>query len=151
MATTKPKKEYASNSEMLAAWHEANELGVLTPRLAKFIMLLCERYSYHPWFAGYSFREDMVNEAVVNLCANWRKFNPTKQERPNIFAYFTTAAYRSFLKVMDQERTQRTIRDELLMEEGFSPSWNYNVNAANAHGGAVHDSDTHSFGAHHEA
>jgi hypothetical protein len=119
------KGHYVTNAQLLEAFYEAKELGRLTDRLAKYLMQIAEKYSYHPWFAGYSFREDMVNTAVVNLAANWHKFNPEKQEIPNPFAYYTTACYRSFLSYLEFEKKERNIRDELLIEAGANPSFNY--------------------------
>ena len=119
------KGHYVTNAQLLEAFHEAKAAGKLTDRLAKYLMMVAERYSFHPWFANYSFREDMVASAVVNLCANWHKFNPEKQENPNPFSYYTTACYRSFLSYLDAERKERDIRDELLIEAGANPSFNY--------------------------
>lgn len=117
------KKFYVSNAQLLEAFHEAKALGYLTSKMAKYLTLIATRYSYHPWFAGYSFREDMVCAAVVNLVANWHKFNPEKSDNP--FAYYTTASYRSFLSFLDLERKERDIRDQLLVDSGANPSYNY--------------------------
>lgn len=119
------KGQYVTNAQLMEAFYEAKAIGKLTDRMAKYLMMIAERYSYHPWFAGYSFREDMVCSAVVNLCANWHKFNPEKQETPNPFSYYTTACYRSFLSYLDSEKKERDIRDELLIEAGANPSFNY--------------------------
>lgn len=139
--STTTKGHYVTNAQLLEAFYEAKEAGKLTDRMAKCLMLIAERYSHHPWFAGYSFREDMVCAAVVNLCANWHKFNPEKQQIPNPFAYYTTACYRSFLSYLDSEKKERDIRDELLVEAGANPSFNYQAR----HGG-VKSSDDMSFG-----
>jgi len=85
--------------------------------------MIAERYSYSPSFAGYSFREDMVSIAVVNLCANWYKFNPEKSDNP--FAFYTTAAYRSFLQYLADEKKHREIKDSLLVDAGSSPSFSF--------------------------
>lgn len=119
------KGHYVSNKELLEEFLICKAAGKLSNKMAKYLMLVAERYSYHPWFANYSFREDMVNTAVVNLVANWHKFNPEKQENPNPFSYYTTASYRSFLSYLDAERKERDIRDELLIEAGANPSFNY--------------------------
>ncbi len=131
------KGQYVTNAQLLEEFYKAKEAGKLTNQMAKYLMMIAERYSYHPWFAGYSFREDMVCTAVVNLCANWHKFNPEKQEIPNPFAYYTTACYRSFLSYLDSERKERDIRDELLIEAGANPSFNYQAR----HGGSGTNSD----------
>lgn len=126
--STDSKKHYVSNAQILEAFMEAKELGRLTDRLAKYLVLIAERYSFHPWFAGYSFRDDMVATAVVNLVNNWHKFDHTKSETPNPFSYYTTSVYRSFLGYINLERRERDIRDELLIEAGANPSFNYQSN-----------------------
>lgn len=118
---------YIDKEDMLDAWLEAKAQNRLTPRLAGFILTLCEHYSRHKWFVGYSFREDMVAEAVMVLSANWYKFDPTKQDKPNVMAYYTTGAYRSFLAVLHREKQQQDIKDKLNILAGGSPSFNTQV------------------------
>jgi hypothetical protein len=65
----------------------------------------------------------MVAFAVVNLCANWHKFDPEISNQP--FSFYTTAVYRSFLQYLSDEKKQRNIRDELLVEAGANPSFSY--------------------------
>lgn len=120
---TSTKGHYATNAEVLAEFHVAKEAGYLTNKMGKYLQLIAERYSYHPWFAGYSFREDMVATAVVNLTFNWHKFNPEKSTM--IFSYYTTSVFRSFLSYLDGEKKQRDIRDELLIHSGANPSYSY--------------------------
>lgn len=137
------KGHYVSNAQLLEEFYASKKAGKITDKMAKYLMLVAERYSYHPWFAAYSFREDMVCTAVVNLCANWHKFNPEKSESPNPFSYYTTACYRSFLSYLDAERKERDIRDELLIEAGANPSFNY----AGRQGESGMTSDDTAFGA----
>lgn len=122
-------KAYVTNAQIMDAWYDAKKKGKLTNELARCLVLIAERYSYHPWFSGYSFREDMVCHAVVNLCANWHKFKPEyaieKGQSPNPFAYFTTSCYRSFLSYLAEEKKERDIRDQLLAEAGMNPSFNF--------------------------
>ena len=121
------KKAYVTNAQLLEAI-AADKAGrnmpaPPSPKLAKYLWMIAEKYSYSPSFGGYSFREDMVSFAVVNLCANWYKFNPEKSDNP--FAFYTTAAYRSFLQYLADEKKQRNIRDTLLVEAGANPSFAY--------------------------
>lgn len=127
--TGSPKKAYyVTNAQLLEAIEEdkANN-RTLSPKLAKYLWMIAERYSHSPSFGSYSFREDMVSFAVVNLCANWYKFDPTKSDNP--FAFYTTAAYRSFLQYLSDEKRQRDIRDELLVDAGANPSFAYQENS----------------------
>lgn len=121
--STTDKGHYVTNAELLPAFLEAKAAGRLTDKLARMLMLIAERYSYHPWFGGYSYREDLVSAAVANLARNWHKFDPEKSSNP--FSYYTTACYRSFQAVIEAEREASDLRDKLLVEAGVSPSFGY--------------------------
>lgn len=123
-STANPRSHYVTNAQLIEAIAEDKANGQkLSPKLAKYLHMIAERYSYSSSFAGYSFREDMVSFAVVNLCANWYKFDPAKSDNP--FAFYTTAAYRSFLQYLADEKKQRDIRDQMLVEAGANPSFSY--------------------------
>jgi DNA-directed RNA polymerase specialized sigma subunit len=121
--STSTRGHYVTNAQLLEAIADAKKKGKLTNELARYLQMIAERYSYSASFVGYSFREDMVSFAVVNLCANWNKFDPTKSDNP--FAFYTTAVYRSFLQFLADEKKQRNIRDELLIDAGANPSFSY--------------------------
>jgi DNA-directed RNA polymerase specialized sigma24 family protein len=122
--STTTKGHYVTNAQLLEAIAADKANGrKLSSKLAKYLWMIAERYSHSPSFGGYSFREDMVSFAVVNLCANWYKFDPTKSDNP--FAFYTTAAYRSFLQYLADEKKQRDIRDTMLVDQGANPSFSF--------------------------
>lgn len=122
--STNTRGHYVTNAQLLPEIQACKDNGnKLSNTLAKYLYMIAERYSYSPSFGGYSFREDMVSFAVVNLCANWHKFDPAKSDNP--FAFYTTACYRSFLQYLADEKKQRNIRDELLIDSGANPSFSY--------------------------
>lgn len=121
--STSTRGHYVTNAQLLEAIAEDKIAGKLSDKLAKYLYMIAERYSYSSSFGGYSFRDDMVSFAVVNLCANWHKFDPEKSDNP--FAFYTTAAYRSFLQYLADEKKQRDIRDQMLVEAGANPSFSY--------------------------
>ena len=126
--STTTKGHYVTNAQLLESIRQAKEKGKLSSELAKYLQMIAERYSYSSSFGGYSFREDMVSFAVVNLCANWHKFDPDKSDNP--FAFYTTAVYRSFLQYLADEKKQRDIRDELLIDAGANPSFSFQERSA---------------------
>jgi hypothetical protein len=132
--STSTKGHYVTNAELMVAIAEDKKTGVLSNTLAKMLYMIAERYSYSPSFARYSFREDMVSVAVINLCANWHKFDADKSDNP--FSFFTTSCYRSFLQYLAEEKKHRTIRDELLVEAGSNPSFSYQAKSSS---GTTHD------------
>lgn len=126
--STSTKTHYVTNEQLLEAIaHDKANGKKLSPRLAKYLYMIAERYSFIPSFGQYSFREDMVSFAVVNLCANWHKFDPEKSDNP--FAFYTTAAYRSFLQYLADEKKQRDIRDQMLVDAGANPSFSFTERA----------------------
>jgi hypothetical protein len=121
--STSTKGHYVRNSDLLPAVIEAKGLNRVTDKLIRMIQLVAERYSRKSNFIGYSFREDMVSAAVMNLCNNALKFNPEKSANP--FSFYTTAIHNSFLQYMADEKKHRNIKDALLVDAGSNPSWNY--------------------------
>ena len=121
--STSTRGHYVTNAQLLEAIAADKVTGKLSNRLAGYLYMIAERYSYSPSFGRYSFREDMVSFAVVNLCANWHKFDPTKSDNP--FAFYTTAVYRSFLQYLADEKKQRDIRDQMLVDAGANPSFSF--------------------------
>ena len=130
--STTTKGHYVTNSVLLPEVIRAKQLGRVTNELARMILMIAERFSCKSNFVGYSFREDMVSFAMVNLMANALKFNPEKSNNP--FAFYTTAIRNSFLQYLADEKKHRDIRDSLIVEEGLNPSFNYSENGKDDQG-----------------
>ena len=120
---TSTKGHYVTNAQLLPAVLEAKQLGRVTDKLARMLLLIAERYSRKSWFSGYSYREDMVALAMANLCQNALKFDPAKSSNP--FAYYTTAIHNCFQQYKHDEKKHRNIRDSLLVDAGANPSFNF--------------------------
>jgi hypothetical protein len=131
--STSTKGHYVTNGQLLPAVLAAKAAGKVSNELIAMIWKIAERYSHKHNFVGYSYREDMVAAAVMNLCNNALKFNPEKSSNP--FSFYTTAIYHSFLQYMADEKKHRSIRDALLVDGGANPSFGY----------AERDKDEHDF------
>lgn len=116
-------KYYLTNSKLLPAVIEAKENGKLSNELAKMLMMLTRKYAQRPCFSGYTFKEDMISEALTNLCHNALKFNPEKSKNP--FSFYTSCINNSFLQYLNNEKKHRRIRDQLLIDMGENPSFNF--------------------------
>src|ERR1035437_5361292 len=116
-------KYYLTNSKLLPAVIEAKEKGKLSNELAKMLMMLTRKYAQRPCFSGYTYKEDMISEALANLCQNALKFNPEKSKNP--FAFYTSCINNSFLQFLNVEKKHRRIRDQLLIDMGENPSYNF--------------------------
>lgn len=116
-------KYYLTNSRLLPAVLKAKEAGALSNELAEMLMMLTRKYAQRPCFSGYTYKEDMISEAMTNLCQNALKFNPDKSKNP--FAFYTSCINNSFLQFLNVEKKHRRIRDQLLIDMGENPSYNF--------------------------
>ena len=116
-------KYYLTNSRLLPAVISAKEVGKLSDDLAKMLMMLTRKYAQRPCFSWYTYKEDMISEALANLCQNALKFNPEKSKNP--FAFYTSCINNSFLQFLNVEKKHRRIRDQLLIDMGENPSYNF--------------------------
>jgi DNA-directed RNA polymerase specialized sigma subunit len=116
-------KYYLSNSQLFPEVLKAKALGRVTEDLAKMLLMLARKYAQRPCFVSYTYKEDMISEAITNLCHNALKFNPEKSSNP--FAYYTSCIHSSFLQFLNVEKKHRRIRDQLLVDIGENPSFNF--------------------------
>ena len=118
-ASTKPaKKKYLTNKELLTELTICREKGVMSNELARMFMLLVNKYSTKPNWAGYSYIEDMRSCALVVICKNWQQFNPEKSQNP--FAFFTQVIKNEFCAYINREKKTTSIKDTLMKEAGLS-------------------------------
>lgn len=119
-------RNYLNNPDILAEVVTSKANGKMTDKLAHMLMLLCLRYATKPGYAGYTYNDDMQGYALMMLCRTWHKFDPLKSDNP--FAFYTQCIKHSFIQYLNQEKRQRDIRDELLIDGGMNPSFSYQLN-----------------------
>jgi hypothetical protein len=94
--------------------------GKITDRLAEGFMMLVNKYSQRSNWRGYTYINEMKGQALLHLVHMSLKFNEHKSDNP--FAYYTSSVCHSFTKVLNDEKRNHDIRDDLLEEMGQSPS-----------------------------
>lgn len=95
--------------------------GKTTNELAKMYIKLCERYSMRSNWRGYTYVDEMRSHALLQLSQIGLKFNEAKSQNP--FAYYTAVVTNSFTRILNLEKRNQNIRDDLLQEHGFNPSF----------------------------
>jgi hypothetical protein len=65
----------------------------------------------------------MKNQALLQLSQIGLQFDESRSEIPNPFAYFTSALSNSFTRVLNIEKRNQNIRDDLLTMHGATPSY----------------------------
>lgn len=81
------------------------------------LMAICENLSYHRSFINYTYREDMVMDAVENCLKATQSFNPdaeTRSGKPNAFSYFTTVAWYAMVRRIQKENKEVTIKTAIM-------------------------------------
>ena len=101
--------------------HFNTQHGKITNNLAKMYIKLCERYSMRSNWRGYTYVDEMRSHALLQLSQIGLQFNELKSQNP--FAYHTAAVTNSFTRVLNLEKRNQNIRDDLLQEAGQMPSW----------------------------
>ena len=101
--------------------------GKTNDKLAKMYLMLCQRYSMRGNWRGYTYVDEMRGQAILQLSQIGLQFNEAKSNNP--FAYYTAAINNSFTRVLNLEKRNQNIRDDLLEEEGLNPSFTRTFNA----------------------
>lgn len=95
--------------------------GQITNKLAKMYMMLCEKYAMKYNYRGYTYNDEMKASAVLQLTYVGLRFNEAKSANP--FAYYTAAITNSFCRVLNTEKRNQNIRDDILELNNLNPSW----------------------------
>jgi len=95
--------------------------GTMTKKLALMFMKLCERYATRSNWRGYTYNEEMRGQALLQLSQIGLQFDESKSQNP--FAYYTAAITNSFTRILNIEKKNQNIRDDILEINGLNPSW----------------------------
>lgn len=97
------------------------EHGQITNNLARMYIKLCERYATRGNVRGYTYNDEMRGQAILQLTQIGLQFDESKSNNP--FAYFTAAVTNSFVRIINIEKRNQVIRDDLLEMNGMNPSY----------------------------
>lgn len=97
------------------------EHGTMTKKLAHMFMKLCERYATRSNWRGYTYNDEMRSQALLQLSQIGLQFDESKSQNP--FAYYTAAITNSFTRVLNIEKRNQNLRDDILEMNGLTPSY----------------------------
>jgi hypothetical protein len=101
--------------------HFSKDHGQITDKLARMYMMLCEKYAMKFNWRGYTYNDEMRNSAILQLTYVGLRFNEAKSANP--FAYYTAAITNSFCRVLNTEKRNQNIRDDILEMNNLTPSF----------------------------
>jgi hypothetical protein len=95
--------------------------GKTTNKLALMWMKLCDRYATRGNVRGYTYNDEMKGQAILQLSQIGLQFDESKSQNP--FAYYTAAVTNSFVRVINLEKRNQNIRDDILEMNNLNPSF----------------------------
>ena len=109
----KAKKPYYINpAEFLADITEYYSTDDLTEKLGTDIVKIATGLGFAPNFINYSYKDDMIGDAVLKMLTALRnkKFNIDSGNNP--FSYFTTIAFHAFINRIKKEKRHHEALNE---------------------------------------
>ena len=129
VALTKKKKEhYVDNKKFLEEMKKYHKKVVsarkrnrkdppITNYIGECFLKIANHLSYRPNFINYTYKEDMISDGIENCLQYVANFDPEKSNNP--FAYFTQIIYYAFIRRIQKEKKQTTIKQKLIMKGGL--------------------------------
>jgi DNA-directed RNA polymerase specialized sigma24 family protein len=97
--------EFRNNT--LEAFAAGDEKPRVPEYLGECIIKIATHLAYKANFINYSFRDEMVSDAIENCLTYIGNFDPAKSKNP--FAYFTQISYFAFIRrIQKEKRVQQT-------------------------------------------
>ena len=101
--------------------HFSKDHGCATNKLAMMWMKLVDRYATRGNVRGYTYNDEMKGQAILQLSQIGLQFDESKSNNP--FAYYTAAVTNSFVRVINIEKRNQNIRDDILEMNDMNPSY----------------------------
>jgi|TARA_B110000858_G_scaffold18358_1_gene18531 hypothetical protein len=97
-------------------------LPIVPDYIASCFLRISEGLSHKSNFVRYTYREEMVMDAVENCLKAIENYNieaATRSGRPNAFAYFTQISWYAFLRRIAKEKKQQDIKQKFMAQSGM--------------------------------
>lgn len=95
-----------------AAIAEGKEPPKVNNYIGECVWLIANRLSTNRNFIGYSYRDEMIGDAIENCLRYIHNFNAEKSKNP--FAYFTQIMYYAFLRRIEKEKKQSYVKYKIM-------------------------------------
>ena len=123
MTTKKVSEHYVNNKDFTAAVaeyvskiNEAKAKDKTPPKMSEYIgeciYKIATRLSTRPNFINYTYRDEMICDAIENCIQYLGNFNVEKSN--NAFAYVTQICYYAFLRRIQKEKKQVYIKQQAI-------------------------------------
>ena len=124
----KKPEHYVNNKEFFAAMvdykksvNKAKREKQTKPPVPDYVgecfLKIANHLSYRPNFINYTYRDDMISDGIENCLQYLDNFNPKKTNNP--FAYFTQIIYYAFVRRIQKEKKQTTIKHRMIQNANY--------------------------------
>jgi hypothetical protein len=107
----------AYKKEVKKALKAKKDKPPVTDYIGSCFLKIANHLSYRPNFINYTFRDDMVSDGIENCLQYLDNFDPAKSKNP--FAYFTQIIFYAFVRRIQKEKKQVTIKHRLIMDNNL--------------------------------
>ena len=108
-------------TQVREAKSKEDTLPVVPDYIAQCFLKIAEGLSHKSNFIRYTYREEMVMDAVENCLKAIENYNleaATRSGKPNAFAYFTQISWYAFLRRIAKEKKQQDIKFKFMSQSG---------------------------------
>lgn len=127
-------KEYVNNAEFLDSLIQykkqvlaAKLSGLPKPRVPEYIgeciLKITENIAKRPNFSSYTFKEDMIGDAIENCLLYIDNFDEDQSKNP--FGYFSRIIWYAFLRRIESESTQTYVKFKSLVDSELYANYKY--------------------------
>jgi hypothetical protein len=105
-----------------AAKAENKTIPIVPNYIAECFLKIAEGLSHKVNFIRYTYREEMVMDAVENCLRAITNYNPNAETRTgtqNAFSYFTQICFFAFLRRIEKEKKQQDIKFKFIEQSGI--------------------------------
>lgn len=95
--------------------------GSITDKLARMFIMMVNKYGQRSNWRSYTYLEEMKGQSLLQLSQMGLRFDEFKSDNP--FSYYTASISNSFTRVLNIEKKNQGLRDDLLMAAGANPSF----------------------------
>jgi len=107
----------AYKKEVKKALRSKKDKPPVTDYIGSCFLKIANHLSYRPNFINYTFRDYIISDGIENCLQYLDNFNPAKSNNP--FAYFTQIIYYAFIRRIQKEKKQTTIKHKLIMDSNY--------------------------------
>ena len=107
----------AYKKEVIKSKKEKTDKPLVGNYIGSCFLKIANHLSFRPNFINYTFRDDMISDGIENCLQYLDNFDPAKSNNP--FAYFTQIIYYAFIRRIQKEKKQVTIKHKLIMDNNY--------------------------------